>query len=265
MAKPAAIYGALNHSLLFIYQMLEQLQANHEFRISVLDPKKKFRKGDIYLAADFLAVQHFTKKLEGRRGVLILCEAPVALAEITGLKYLDGAPIAGAGYQFKLQKLTSARLEPVITSLKERPTIKIKRQKLEVLPDLINRERSGKFLDKLNTLLYYGLSTREQHVVRKEVLKYLYGRGKLAQLQTFLVEIFPVSSKSKEYIDTLVNYLESKPGLALRAATQEIGKTIKANKNPITKTIAKRHDTHPDELVYLTKLYRTKPTKHPFV
>ena len=186
------------------------------------------------------------------------------MAEITGIKYLDGAPIPGASYQFKLHRLTPAKLHPVITSLEQRPTIRIERQRLDVLPDLINRERSGKFLDKLNTLLYYGLGTQEQHIVRKEILKYLYGRGKLPQLETFLVDIFPTSSKSKEYIDNLINYLESKPGLALRAATQEIGKSIKANKNPVTKTIARRHDTYPDELVYLTKLYRTKPTKHPF-
>ena len=259
----ASLYGSINHSIFYIYRLLEELQKDYDYTISILDTNRKFKKGDIYLALNQGTLQHFTKKLEGRRGVLILCETPVGLTELDGIKLLDGVQIPGADYRFRLQKLTPRKLISVIESLEKRPIIKIKRQRIEVLPDLIKRERSGKFLDKMNTLLYFGLGNHEQNIVRKEILKYLYERGTIKQLTIFLNEIFETSSKSTEYINSLIEFLNSKPGIALRLATQEIGKIYKKNKTPNYKNIADQHQTDILELTYLNKLYRQRPIKHP--
>lgn len=260
MVTKTNIFGVINHSLLYVAWLLEDVEA----KISILDPKRKFRRGDIYIAPSVAAVEHFTSDIDKRKGVLIICDTPVSLLELQKIKLLDATQQPGATYHCRLHKLTANRLDPVKAALDKPRTLRIKRQKLDVLPDLINRERAGKFLDKLNALIYFGVGTKEQNQIRKQVLKYLYERSTLKKLREFFDEMFP-STKGKEYVRRLFDFLESDNGLALRAATQEMGKGFrsKSQQVPAPKSVAKKHGADASEITYLNKLYRPRELKNP--
>ena len=246
------IYGISNHSLTHVKNYLDSLQEDYNFNYCTLRPdkQKRFHTNQLYLAMNMQVLLNYMQVLSSKRGSLILFENPVILSGVSKIVLLDCTPQVSKHYKFEFNSLNKSDLIPVIKSVSNNKRIRIKYKELDMISELIKEEKIGKFLNKMNTLLYSNKNSTVQEETRKKLVEYLFKDLQLDKLEAFLCEKF-TTKKSKTYITVVIEYFKSDKGLALHKGCQNM-----RNKNVVNyKDIADKEDTDSDELRYLHKLY----------
>jgi hypothetical protein len=219
----------------------------------------------IYLVDGVRELSRTANRLLGRHCFVFLFDAPPRLLDFPDIEVMDVDRI-DIGYVFRMAPMTDAqvrRVRDIVRFAKDYalPPFTYDRERIDIYQMLISEEISGKFLHFLNSLLMKtsNVTTREQ--AQAAVVAFLFegkdGVGDELRAQ------YARSSKSQEFLKSVIDFLESDKGAAMRTACREVVDLTRRDRIKDAKTLlgldfkglGLKHGIDDFEIRYLSRIW----------
>lgn len=198
--------------------------------------------------ADFNAVLPLLLK---KRCLVIVCDSPLLLNEIKSIVPLD-YDNTRISYTFQLAPLNRVKLEEGITAFAKgtAAVTKVDRKKIDLLPTIIDRAKSGKFLDKFNTFVLGVTNHSTRNETKRLILAYMFGKISRETFNAQMDSHLPRRGKGLVLFKTMMDFLDGEDGKRYLEAISAAGE------RPNYTKLAKQFKVDRYELRYLFEARR---------
>ena len=212
-------------------------------------------KSDVVLVQGFNNFKRAKDILAKQKKHVVVFDSTLLLDNIPGIIPLDYDP-TDKSYTFSLKKLDWSTFVKAVKRSKKNISIDI--SEIDHIATVIERSRSGAFLDRYNTFTT-NLSKDKQTLAKKTILSYLFGKITKKEYDEKSVVFVPTrKSKLLDFYNDLKVCLDGEDGAKVILALKEIVDFKEKNpkKTVNWKMVAKKHLVDAYELRYLMEAWR---------
>lgn len=269
------LYGVSIHSLVHVHDCIHEYIKNKNIsniKMKVLDKIQLTSKIDVdrikellsnynlLLIPSYICFTQYCNFLLDHKGIVIIFDNPTVLNELEPLKFLDVSKKENS-YTFTFDSINKKELFSSFKLLRNSKIdhVDFKIEPLKVIPKMIDKITSGKFLNKFNKFTYSVTNHTNRSGFIKLILSYLFGDVPYKNYKSWVSKYVPIRGKGKKLYEDVQLFLDSKECVLLKKALQECKKDVNKNgkKIPIKyKTISKKYNIDTFELKYLNITYK---------
>ncbi len=195
------LFGIGNTNVLNTLNIIKEIDSSLKVQVLGADDTVKSRADAILVPSVALFLKRRLPLQESSSSVFVF-DTPVLLTSIKYLELLDAR--SSKNFTFKLYEVSS---EQIKEALNKRLKVKLKSQKLNIIPVLLN-ETTPSIMKPIQTFLYSIVNTQERAAYNKELFKYFTCKNTdLKALQSSLISLSK-QKKSGKALERLLSFLE---------------------------------------------------------
>lgn len=214
-------------------------------KVQVLTADDSIAHRSVYVLLGVAALRAHATSLADRRAAVVIVDSYLELSKIDDVRLLDADRVEAHEYTWAPKTLRVAPVSRAVAKHKRAAAVVLRR--VDVLPKLVARVRSGSVLDKVLTLQYAVSDKEAREVIKRAVMRFLLGSGSTRAIETALKRATQ-APKALAALAELTTSLHGDVGVRLRRA---VAAAYPEFREDVVVAAASEHGVDPFDIRYV--------------